>query len=92
MTVKIIAEAGVNHNGDIKLAYELVDAACAAGADIVKFQTFSAENLVTANAKKATYQSQNTKSDTSQLEMLKQLELSFSDFKKLDWLLAIIGY
>lgn len=83
MTVKIIAEAGVNHNGDIKLAYELVDAACASGADIVKFQTFSAENLVTANAKKAAYQAQNTKSDASQLEMLKQLELSFSDFKKL---------
>ena len=83
MSVQIIAEAGVNHNGDIKLAYELVDAACAAGADIIKFQTFSAENLVTANAKKASYQVQNTKDDTSQLEMLKKLELSFSDFKAL---------
>jgi N-acetylneuraminate synthase len=73
----IIAEAGVNHNGDEKLAFELVDAAFRAGADIVKFQTFKAKNLVTAQAVQADYQITNTKKQESQLAMLSRLELSW---------------
>lgn len=73
----IIAEAGVNHNGNEKLAFELVDAAHQAGADIVKFQTFKAKNLVTAEAKQADYQVTNTQKEESQLAMLSRLELSF---------------
>ncbi|WP_293752052.1 N-acetylneuraminate synthase [uncultured Paraglaciecola sp.] len=76
MTV-IIAEAGVNHNGDVKLALELVDAAYQAGADIVKFQTFKAKKLVTTNAAQADYQVTNTQRKESQLAMLSRLELSF---------------
>ena len=57
----IIAEAGVNHNGDIKFAKKLVDAAAEAGVDYVKFQTFKADNLVSKTAKKADYQVKNTK-------------------------------
>lgn len=72
----IIAEAGVNHNGSLELAIELVDVAVAAGADIVKFQTFSAEKLVVADAKMADYQKINMNSDCSQFEMLKDIELS----------------
>lgn len=75
----IIAEAGVNHNGDIKIAKQLIDAAADAGADIVKFQTFKAENLVTQTAKKAEYQLQTTSKEESQFQMLKKLELSFED-------------
>ena len=75
--VLIIAEAGVNHNGSLDLAKDLVDAAVYSGADIVKFQTFKAENLVTVNAKKAISQIQNTSTDESQLNILKNLELSF---------------
>jgi N,N'-diacetyllegionaminate synthase len=81
--VLFIAEAGVNHNGDISLAKKLVDLAAEAGADIVKFQTFKAEALVTSNAKMAEYQVQNTKKEESQLEMLKRLELRFEDFVEL---------
>jgi len=73
----IIAEAGVNHNGDEKLAFKLVDAAHEAGADIVKFQTFKASKLVTANAQQADYQVTNTQKKESQLAMLSRLELSF---------------
>lgn len=73
----IIAEAGVNHNGDEKLAFELVDAAYQAGADIVKFQTFKAKNLVTEEAKQADYQVTNTQKQESQLAMLSRLELSY---------------
>lgn len=79
----VIAEAGVNHNGDPKLAYELIDAAAEAGADIVKFQTFKAENLVTRNATKAEYQERNTVKDENQYEMLKKLELDFKVFADL---------
>lgn len=72
----IIAEAGVNHNGDIRLAKKLVDAAVSAGADAVKFQTFKAERLVTLEAPKADYQKNTTVPEQSQFEMLKQLELT----------------
>ena len=73
----IIAEAGVNHNGSQKLAIELVDAAYKAGADIVKFQTFKAKNLVTEDAVQAEYQVKNTQKSESQLAMLSRLELSY---------------
>ncbi|MDB9989835.1 N-acetylneuraminate synthase [Flavobacteriales bacterium] len=72
----IIAEAGVNHNGDIKTAKKLIDAAVDAGVDFVKFQTFNASKLVLKNTKKANYQIENTSSSDSQLAMLKKLELS----------------
>ncbi|UYU30728.1 N-acetylneuraminate synthase [Siccibacter colletis] len=74
----IIAEAGVNHNGDEKLAFELVNAAHKAGADIVKFQTFKAKNLVTNQAAQADYQVANTGKQESQLAMLSRLELSWA--------------
>jgi len=79
--VLIIAEAGVNHNGSIELAMQLIDAAAAAGADIVKFQTFKAENLVSKAAVKAEYQKANMSDDKdeNQFQMLKKLELSFED-------------
>ena len=72
----IIAEAGVNHNGDFELAKQLIDAAAEAGADLVKFQTFSAERLVIQSAPKAEYQTRTTEKDESQFAMLRQLELS----------------
>ncbi|EMO53383.1 N-acetylneuraminate synthase [Leptospira noguchii] len=84
MKTLIIAEAGVNHNGDLELARKLIDVAANAGADIVKFQTFKAERLVTKSAKKADYQ--NTTTDNaaeSQYEMLKKLELSKENHEKL---------
>lgn len=72
----IIAEAGVNHNGDIELAKQLVEVAAEAGADYVKFQTFSADRLVTRSANKAEYQQRTTSISETQYEMLKKLELS----------------
>ncbi|MBK8547847.1 MAG: N-acetylneuraminate synthase [Saprospiraceae bacterium] len=82
--VMIIAEAGVNHNGDIDLAKKLVDVAAEAGVDYVKFQTFKAEKLVSHSAAKADYQIKNTGNQTeSQLDMLKNLELSKEDHHKL---------
>ena len=72
----IIAEAGVNHNGDLDLAKQLIDAAANAGADIVKFQTFNAQRLVTRTAKKADYQAHATNSTESQHDMLQRLELT----------------
>jgi N,N'-diacetyllegionaminate synthase len=72
----IIAEAGVNHNGDLQMAKRLIDEAAAAGADLVKFQTFNASRLVTSSAKKADYQKQLTDSSESQQTMLQRLELT----------------
>ena len=74
--ILIIAEVGVNHNGDMELAKRLIDSAADAGADLVKFQTFSAERLATQSAPKADYQNQTTLQAESQFAMLKQLELS----------------
>lgn len=83
-SVVIIAEAGVNHNGSLEMAFELIDAAANAGADYVKFQTFKAESIVSKAAKKAEYQQINLKSENdSQFEMLKSLEISFNDHFKL---------
>ena len=81
--IEIIAEAGVNHNGNMDTAKELIDVAVDAGANIVKFQSFKAENLVSKKARKAEYQVQNTGDDVGQYEMLKELELNFEDAKKL---------
>lgn len=75
MSVLIIAEAGVSHNGDMELAKRLIDVAADAGADLVKFQTFSAERLATQSAPKADYQNQTTDQSESQFAMLKRLEL-----------------
>ena len=72
----IIAEAGVNHNGDIELAKKLIDVAVNAGADFVKFQTFNADRLATHAAKKAEYQAQTTDRNETQHEMLRRLELT----------------
>lgn len=79
----IIAEAGVNHNGNLEMACQMVQAAVYAGADAIKFQTFKAERLTTAHAPKAAYQAVATGENENQLEMLHKLELSESDFQKL---------
>ncbi len=84
MNVLIIAEAGVNHNGSIQLAFDLIDAAVDAGADAVKFQTFKSENLVSKNTQKAEYQKRTSDALESQFEMLQKLELNFEDYKKLN--------
>lgn len=75
----IIAEAGVNHNGDLNLARQLIEVAAASGADIVKFQTFRAERLVTRTAAKAAYQAETSGSGETQFQMLRRLELSAED-------------
>ena len=76
----IIAEAGVNHNGSIELALELIDKAKEVGANCVKFQTFKAESIVTKESPKANYQLLVTDKDESQFEMLKKLELKVNDY------------
>lgn len=83
MSVFIIAEAGVNHNGDMSIAYKLIDAAIESGADAIKFQTFKAERLVTRTAAKAEYQQKTSNSSESQFQMIKRLELSLKDHKDL---------
>ncbi|MFZ4594683.1 MAG: N-acetylneuraminate synthase family protein, partial [Verrucomicrobiaceae bacterium] len=82
----IIAEAGVNHNGDLDMAFKLVDAAVEAGVDAVKFQTFKAGLLVTAHAPMAEYQKTNTGKDESQMAMLKKLEMPD------DWHHALVAH
>ena len=81
--VKIIAEIGVNHNGDIDLAYKMIDVAAECGADFVKFQTYKTENLVSDNAPKADYQVKNTNTKGTQFGMLKKLELGTKEHYKL---------
>lgn len=82
--VLIIAEAGVNHNGSLELAKQLIDKAVEAGVDIIKFQTFKSEKLVSKDAKQAEYQQKNIgKKDEGQLAMLKKLELSQADHEEL---------
>ena len=81
--VFIIAEAGVNHNGDINLAKKLIDVAASAGANAVKFQTFKAQNLVSKNAQKASYQKETTDKNESQFEMIKKLKLDENKHKEL---------
>jgi N,N'-diacetyllegionaminate synthase len=84
MSVFIIAEAGVNHNGSIELAKRLIDVAVEAGVDAIKFQTFKAENLVSKDAQKAKYQQENMQdSNSSQFNMLKKLELDTDTHKRL---------
>lgn len=79
----IIAEAGVNHNGSLDLALQLVDVAVECGADAIKFQTFNAHKLVTSAAPQADYQTANSGKRESQLEMLRRLELSLDDHRRL---------
>jgi N,N'-diacetyllegionaminate synthase len=83
MSVFIIAEAGVNHNGSIELAKKLIDVAVEAGADAVKFQTFKTEKLVSKNAQKCEYQKEITDSKESQFDMIKKLELDMDTHKEL---------
>jgi len=79
----IIAEAGINHNGNLQMAHELIDIAVVANADAVKFQTFMAEEVSSPLAPQAAYQIKNTGTKESQLGMIKKLELSFDDFRQL---------
>lgn len=79
----VIAEAGVNHNGSLAMAFELIEQAASVGADCVKFQAFSASELVTADAAKAAYQKNQSDPQQSQYEMLRQLELGATEFARL---------
>lgn len=83
MKVFIIAEAGVNHNGSIKLAKDLIDVAVHSGADAVKFQTFKTENLISKNAQKADYQKETTDASEPQFDMIKKLEFDIEVHKEL---------
>ena len=83
MAIKIVAEIGCNHNGNVEIAKQMIQKAAECGADAVKFQTFTAENLVTPNTPKAAYQQVNCGSDNTQLQMLKELELKQEEYMKL---------
>lgn len=83
-SVYIIAEAGINHNGDLTRALKMVEVAAAAGADAIKFQTFKTENVISVSAPKAEYQKRTTGSEESQFEMAQKLELTFDDFRTLE--------
>ena len=83
MRTFIIAEAGVNHNGNINLAKKLIDVAVEAGVDAVKFQTFKAENIISKVVPMAEYQIKNLGKELSQLDMIKELELTYKDFQDL---------
>ncbi len=87
----IVAEAGVNHNGELHLATRLVEAAAEAGANAVKFQTFVAENIVTPRCRKATYQLRNSPASESQLEMLRRLQLSPAAHRELQAVCRSLG-
>lgn len=89
--VFIIAEAGVNHNGDVLLAKRLIDAAKEAGVDAVKFQTFKADQMITKFAPKASYQKTTTKEYESQYDMVKNLELTYDEFSVLKEYCDTIG-
>ena len=89
--VYIIAEAGVNHNGEVSIAKRLIDEAKNAGCDAVKFQAWTAENLVTKQARKAEYQIKNTNNEGTQYEMLKGLELKNSDHEELKKYCEMVG-
>ncbi len=84
MSVYIIAEAGVNHNGNIDIAYKMIDEAKYSGADCIKFQTFIADKIVSRNADKADYQKKITGVNETQLEMLRKLELAYDEFTALN--------
>ena len=79
----IIAEAGINHNGNINLAKQLIDIASKAGADYVKFQSFDVDNMMLKNTKVASYQKRNLKNNISQYKMLKKYQLADSSHKEL---------
>jgi N-acetylneuraminate synthase len=81
--VFVIAEAGVNHNGSVELARQLIDVAASAGADAIKFQTFRSEAVITRDARKAQYQVTNTGNDESQLDMVRRLELGLAAHRDL---------
>lgn len=81
--VFIIAEAGVNHNGSVELAYKLIDAAKEAGVDAVKFQTFKTEKIISKSTMMADYQEDNTGKTETQFDMVKRLELSYEEFREL---------
>ena len=91
MRTLIIAEAGVNHNGSVETARELCLAARNAGADVVKFQTWITERIITRDVKQADYQAENTGSSQSQFDMLKALELSFEEFRDIKRYCDAIG-
>ena len=82
MSTLIIAEAGVNHNGDVNLAKKLCLAAKESGADVVKFQTWVTEKIITKEVQQADYQAENTGNSESQFDMLKKLELSYDEFRE----------